>query len=444
MSRVAGWCVAVWLSMAGASAHAQVDAERVRIHGSQTMAARLVPAVAESWLRDIGYQDIRREQPGPTLTELHAQRDGMPLIVEIQASSSAHGFQDVVDGNAHIAMMTRRPNAAELDAGWQLGDLASHDQEFAMALDGVAVVVHRDNPLAQLGFSQLRRVLSGQVRDWRDLGGRGAIHLHMVAGANSARDLVDERVMQGAPYAPAQMHADGGSLVRALANDPGGIGFVTLRQPWGAGVRPLTLSDGGRAIAPTRLAMQSEDYPLSRRFYLYGSQMMGALSRSFALYTMSRRGQDAVARAGHFAMTLRPGYAPPTLFGPKDYRELVARAMRLPLSLRFNLTGNNESGVAASVYDSRAVRDIERIVAFMQLPVNRGRRLLVVGFADTAGSSVAATMMSNDRADLVAHELMARGLPVLHARGVGAQVPLAAAGSLAARYRNERVEVWVL
>jgi phosphate transport system substrate-binding protein len=100
--------------------------------------------------------------------------------------------------------------------------------------------------------------------------------------------------------------------------------------------------------------------------------------------------------------------------------------------------------VAASVYDSRAVRDIDRIVAFMQLPANRGRRLLVVGFADVAGSSVAATMMSNDRADLVAHELMARGLPVLHARGVGAQVPLASSGNLSARYRNERVEIWML
>jgi len=430
--------------MAGASAHAQVDAERVRIHGSQTMAARLVPAVAESWLHDIGYQDIRRTQPSATLTEIHAQRDGMPLIVEIQASSSAQGFQDVVDGNAHIAMMTRRPNADELDAGWQLGDLASHDQEFAMALDGAAVVVNRDNPVAQLSFAQLRRVLSGQARDWREFGGRGAIHLHMVAGANSARDLVDERVMQHSPYGPASLHADGESLVRSIAKDPDAIGFVTLRQPWGASVRPLALSDGGRAIAPTRLAVQSEDYPLARRFYLYGSQMMGALSRSFALYTMGQRGQDAVTRAGHFAVTLRPGYTPPTLVGPPDYRDLVARAMRLPLSLRFNLTGNNESGVAASVYDSRAVRDMDRIVAFMQLPVNRGRRLLVVGFADTSGSSVASTMTSNDRADLVAHELMARGLPVLHARGVGAQVPLAAVGSPVARYRNERVEIWML
>lgn len=445
MSRVVRFTVLVWLLCSSAFAHAQVDAERVRIHGSQTMAARLVPAVAEAWLRDIGYRDIRRVQAQPAITEIHALRDGLPLIVEIAGSSSAQGFQDLVDGNAQIAMMTRRPDTAELDAGWQLGDLASHDQEFVLALDGAAVVVNRENPIAKLDVAQLRRILSGQVRDWREVGGRGAVHLHLVAGANSARDMIDERVMQGAAYGPAREHADGAALVRAVAADPSGIGFVTLRQPWGAGVRPLAMSDGGRAVSPTRLAVQSEDYPLSRRFTLYGSQMMGALSRSFALYAMGQRGQDAVAQAGHAAVTLRPGYRPTTLVGPQEYRDLLATATRLPLSLRFNFSGNNDSGVASSVYDSRSVRDIDRLEAFMRLPVNHGKRLLVIGFADLgAGSQVAATMMSNDRADLVAHELMARGLPVLHARGMGARVPLMRAGASGARYRNERVEIWLL
>lgn len=447
MSRIARVGALLLFCCVSAMAHAQVDAERVRIHGSQTMAVRLVPAVAEAWLRDIGYQDIRRVQAAAATTEIHASRDGQPLIVEIAASSSAQGFADVVAGEAHIAMMTRRPDAAELDEGWQLGDLSSHDQEFVLALDGAAVVVHRDNPIARLDISQLRRIFSGQVRDWRDVGGRaGPIRLQMVSTANSARDLVDERVMRGNGYGLSRQHADGPSLLRAIAADPQAIGFITLRQPWGEGVRPVAIAEGGHAVAPTRLNVQSEDYPLTRRMYLYGSQMMGALSRSFALYAMGQRGQEAVAAAGHLGVTLRPGYQPPSLFGPAEYRQLIGQATRLPLSLRFNLSSNNDSGVASSVYDSRSVRDLERLAAFMRLPVNQGKRLLVIGFADVGTStSVAATMMmSNDRADLVAHELMAMGLPVLHARGMGAQVPLRAPADASARFRNERVEIWML
>ncbi|MGO4221774.1 substrate-binding domain-containing protein [Lysobacter sp. TAF61] len=430
-----------------AMAQAQGDAERVRIHGSQTLGARLVPTVAEAWLRDIGYQDIRRVQAAPSTTEIHATRDGQPLIVEIAGSNTAQGFSDLVNGEAQIALMTRRPTAAELDEGWQLGDLSSRDQEFVLALDGVAVVVNRDNPVTRLDFAQLRRLLSGQVRDWRELGGHpGPVRLQMVAGANSARDLVATRVMTGSAYGISRDHADGPSLLRAVAADPQAVGFITLRQHWGAGVRPLAIAEGGRAVAPTRLNVQSEDYPLTRRLYMYGSQMMGALSRSFALYAMGQRGQDAVAAAGHLGVTMRPGYKPPSLFGPTEYKALIGNAIRLPLSLRFNFTGNNESGVASSVYDSRSVRDIERLAAFMKLPVNQGRQLLVVGFADVGTStSVAATMMmSNDRADLVAHELMALGLPVLHARGMGAQVPLKAPADSNARFRNERVEIWLL
>ncbi len=443
MLRAIGFALVLSLiGFAGVPAHAQ-DVERVRIRGSQTLATGLVPAVASSWLRDIGYEDLRVVRKG-ALTEIHAVRDDLPLIVEIGASSSAIGFTDLADGNAQVAMMTRRPTAQELDDGWQLGDLASQDQEFVLALDGVAVIVNQRNPVAGLSLAQLQRMFAGQMRDWREAGGTaGAPALHVLAAPSAARDLMEERVMRGTRWASARTHADLRGLLAAVAADPGAIAFVDLQQALPAGVRPLALSDGGRAIAPTRVAVMSEDYPLTRRLYLYGSQMMGALARSFALYAMTLPGQHAVERAGYRAVMLRPGQPGPMLAGPVDYRQLVHDAVRLPLSLRFNFAGNNDSGVAASVYDSRSVRDIERVAALMKQPAYRGRSLIVVGFGDAgAGSAAAAMMMSNDRADMVAHELMAMGLQVAHARGMGALLPLMrAAGD--ARYRNERVAIWL-
>lgn len=449
MSRARISSLLLWLlgllSVFAAPVQAQ-EAERVRIHGSNTLAHALVPGVAESWLRDIGYTGLRTSRPRAGLTEIHASRDGLPLIVEIDASDSARGFADLVEGEAQVAMMTRRPNRAELDAGWQLGDLGSQDQEFVVALDGVAVVVNRRNPLVRVDLEQLRKLFSGQSRDWGELGGAaGEVRLHLDRNAGAVRDLMNERVMRGSAFAEAQLHGDARELVAAVAADPLAIGLIPIGEHYGEGTRPLAVADGGRAIAPTLTEVFSEDYPLSRRLYLYGGQMMGALSRSFALYAMTRAGQRAVARSGHLAVTLVPGRARTTTAGPVEYRQLVQGAVRLPLSLRFNFNGAGENGVAASVYDSRAVRDLDRLRAFMQLPPNRGRRLLVIGFADaSAGSSMAAMMMSNDRADLVAQELMSRGLKVQQARGMGTALALAGGRDPAARYRNERVEVWLL
>lgn len=439
------WFLVLSLAALMPPARAQ-DAERVRIHGSNTLAHALVPQVAQAWLRDIGYGDIRVATPRPALTEIHASRDGQPVIVEIAASDSARGFADLIEGDTQIAMMTRRPNAAELDAGWQLGDLSTADQEFVIALDGVAVVVNRANPIVRMDMAQLRAVFSGQLRDWREFGGAaGQVRVHLDPGAGAVRDLFNERVMRGAVFTEAQLHASARELVAAVAADPQAIGLIPIGERYGDGSKPLAIADGGRAIAPTHTEVASEDYPLSRRLYLYGGQLMGALSRSFALYAMGREGQRAVARSGHVAMTLVPGRARATVVGPGEYRQLVAHAVRLPLNLRFNFDASAESAVAASVYDSRAVRDLDRLRAFMQLPPNRGRRVLVIGFADaSAGSSMAAMMMSNDRADLVAQELVSRGIKVQQARGMGTALPVATARDPAARHRNERVEVWLL
>ena len=75
MSR-AVWSLFLFLFASVASvAHAQADAERVRIHGSQTLGARLVPAVAQSWLRNIGYESLREVRRSPNRLEIHAVRD---------------------------------------------------------------------------------------------------------------------------------------------------------------------------------------------------------------------------------------------------------------------------------------------------------------------------------------------------------------------------------
>lgn len=449
MLRLLSAVVLLFSMMASLPGHAQsmANAERVRIHGSNTVGARLMPALAVSWLRDIGYEHIRTVRRRPTLTEIHARRDGHPLVVEIASSSSARGFADLVDGRAQIAMMTRRPDAAEVDAAWQLGNLASPEQEFVVALDGVAIVVNRRNPVAALSVAQLQRAFSGATHDWAELGdGRGGLRLHRIAAPSASRDLFDTRVMRGARHAStSQTHPGTRALLAAIAADPLAIGFVSLRAPLPDGVRAVAISEGGQAIAPSRLGVLSEDYPLTRRLYLYGGQMMGALSRSLALYTLTLPGQRAVDRAGHLALTLRPGHGIGQVAGPGDYRELVGAAVRLPISLRFNFDLGDTGGVASSIYDSRAVRDIERLAAFMRMPPNRDRKLVLVGFTDVAaGSSVAALMVSNDRADMLAQELMALGVPVERARGMGSALPVMRRATEPGRYRNERVEVWLL
>lgn len=422
-------------------AFAQDDAERLRIHGSNTLGDALLPAMVETWLQDIGYTQIKRRPNNALRLEIQAVRDGMPLIVEIERRGSAAGFQDLVDGNAEIAMMTRAPNAAERDAGWQLGDLESPDQEFVVALDGLAIVVDPSNPVRSLSVAQLREVLTGRITDWSQLGGRsGAIQLHVVAAPSGNRDFLRERVLGSAPLAGNVRTAPNlTQAARAVAGHADALAVVGVGTAIPRGVRTLAISDGGIAVLPTRINVLSEDYPLVRRYRLYGGQLMSALGRSFAQYSVTRRAQQAVERAGFIAVTLRPASQPLPPDARKPYGEAVAGAERLPLSVRFNPDS------LTTFFDSRSANDLDRLVAYLRLPQNQNRHATVVGFANDDGSNrLITTVRSNERADAVAEYLVRQGIPVQRSVGVGAVRALAnPGGGEDARYRNERVEVWV-
>lgn len=433
--------VALLLAVLPLHVVSQDDVERLRIHGSNTVGERLMPALIESWLSSIGYKDIKRVARDPARLEIHAERDDLPLIVEIDKQGSAAGMTDLIDGNSELAMLSRRPNAEELDAAWQLGDLGSPDQEYVIALDGVAIVVHASNPIRELSVEQLRDIFAGKIRNWSEIGGRAApINLHLTGMRSGAREFFQVRVMSDMRIINTAVVQPG--LVRvgkAVALDTSAIGVVGLRSMIPKNARPLAISNGGIAVAPTRLNSMSEDYPLVRRYSLYGGQLMSALGRSLALYALTGRGQHAVERAGHFAVTLRPALQAPALKALSEYNSMIAGAQRLPVSLRFNFGGT------LSIFDSRSAHDIDRLTAFMRLPQNRGKQAVVVAFVDrSADSRIVSTILSNERADMVTGILQQRGIVVGRSNGLGTQRPLASPKQPDARFLNERVEVWLL
>lgn len=423
-----------------ASAQEGDSTERLRIHGSNTLGDALVPAMVESWLRHIGYTGIRRLAVSPARTDIRAVRDGVPLIVEVDKRGSAAGFNDLVEGNAEIAMMARAPLPAEREAAWQLGDLGSPEQEFVVAIDGLAVVVNERNPVRRLSVAQLRDLVSGRVADWSGLGGRAApIRLHLGRAPSGNRDFLHERVLGTASVAAAaQTHATLAQAARAVAADPDAIAVVGVASAIPRGTRTLAVSDGGMAVLPTRINVMSEDYPLVRRYRLYGGPLMSALGRSLAQYAVGREAQQAVERAGFLAVTLRPAMQPQAPDPAQPYGQAVAGTARLPLSLRFNPAS------LTAFFDSRGANDMDRLTAYLRLPQNHGRQVTVVGFSHDDGSNrLIATVRSNQRADAVADHLVKQGIAVQRSIGMGAIRPLRRGDEAEARYRNERVEVWV-
>jgi len=80
--------------------------------------------------------------------------------VEVQAGGSSRGLADARRGLAAIGMVSRSPAEGEDDIQWH-----------PVARDGIALVVHADNPIAELTDAQVVAIFSGAVESWSEVGG---------------------------------------------------------------------------------------------------------------------------------------------------------------------------------------------------------------------------------------------------------------------------------
>ncbi|MEL0584340.1 MAG: substrate-binding domain-containing protein [Candidatus Thiodiazotropha sp. (ex. Lucinoma kazani)] len=157
----------------------QADSLQLRIHGSNTLGSQLVPELIHSWLENKGYSQAKMEK-GKELAKIQAEsRDGSRIEVLIESKGSSTGFKGLQQGSADLGMSSRRIKKQEITVLSSMGDMTSVENESVVALDGIAVIVHPDNPLTKLSKSQIRDIFAGSISDWEKVGGLpGSIHLY--------------------------------------------------------------------------------------------------------------------------------------------------------------------------------------------------------------------------------------------------------------------------
>src|SRR5690606_12588983 len=147
------------------SVFAAEPATLLRIQGSNTIGARLAPALVAGLFERQGFTRVRIEPAGDNEQRVLAEdRLGRTLQVSIAAHGSGTGFAALQDGSADLAASSRPIKDAEAAALLGLGDLRGAEAEQVIAIDGLAIIVHPDNPLRALTTAQLAAVFAGEVR----------------------------------------------------------------------------------------------------------------------------------------------------------------------------------------------------------------------------------------------------------------------------------------
>lgn len=423
-------------------APARAEEQLLRLHGSNTIGAKLAPSLIEQWLAQRGARDIQRSESNGGLEKRlvgHFDVDKR-IIVEIEAHGSGTGFKGLASRRADIAMASRRIKDKEHRSLSARGDLRSAAAEHVIGLDGIAVLVHPGNPLAHIDKPVLAEVFAGKLRSWRSLGGDPAsIAVHARDENSGTWDTFKSLVLgKKNPLIPsARRYASNDELSDEVAGADHAIGFAGFASVRSA--RPLPVAESGvRPIAPNRFSVATEDYPLARRLYMYTApDAPNPLADDFLRFTKSDAGQRVVEEVGFVAQAI-DSFTPSDLsVYPDEMRSLLDTAERLSLNVRFE---------AGSVkLDNKALDDVRRIAEFMQRAENRKRKLMLFGFADAHESLPLYSLgMSTDRADQVAKALIDLGVRPLRVRGYGMASAVASNDAPAGRMKNRRVEIWIL
>ncbi|MBU2970044.1 substrate-binding domain-containing protein [Pseudoalteromonas sp. C2R02] len=411
-----------------------------KLHGSNTIGEKLAPALLVKYLELQGVKDFEWIQgDSPVERTLQYIKNNKVYAIELHAHGSSTGFKDLKLGKADLGMASRRVKQKEVIAlKSQLGNLNKVGNEHIIGLDGLAVIVNQNNPIAHISTDKLSKIFSGEINNWSQLGGTDLPIKVFSRDAKSGtwdtfKNLVLKKFSRELAVTATRLESSS-ELSTLISQDEAAIGFIGLNYVLHNKALAISEGVGTTAIFPTRFTIGTEDYALARRLYFYTPTSASNIVKDFAQFAISQQGQDIVEKTGLISQNIKVENAYPMQDAPIKYNKYTKIAKRLSLNFRFNY-GNKD-------LDNKGKRDLQRLISFMEQ--NEGRRLVLMGFSDSIGAKLKNIQLSLTRAKSVERELVARGIPVMAVEGLGEAIPVANNETESGRERNRRVEVWLL
>lgn len=217
------------------------------------------------------------------LAELYMEKH--PSIrINVQGGGSSAGIQSVKSGACQIGTSSRHLKDDELSLNAVL-----------IAKDGIVIIVHPKNPISNLTMEQIRKIFSGKITNWQEVGGTLApITVVTREEGSGTRSAFEEMVMKGEEFIDSAIVQDSNGAVREIiATDKHAIGYISFGI-LDERVKPVNIDN----IEPTLDNMHSGKYPLVRPFYFVTNGQPEGIVKDFIDFVLSEKGQKALAEEG--------------------------------------------------------------------------------------------------------------------------------------------------
>ncbi len=256
-------CVAVTLAMVlTLAACGGKEAASVSTDGSTSM-QKVINALGEAFMEDTGAN------------------------FTYNATGSGTGIKAVKDGTCDIGLSSRYLKDSEKAEGLQ---------ETILAIDGIAILVHADNMVADLTVEQIAAIFKGEITNWNDVGAKdGEIVCIGREESSGTRDGFESITDTEDACKYRQELTSNGAVLTAVAENPNAIGYVSLSSVKDS---VKAISVGG--VAPSEESNKDGSYAVQRPFVLVTKEgvALSETAQAFFDFATSTAAHEIITAAG--------------------------------------------------------------------------------------------------------------------------------------------------
>ena len=212
------------------------------------------------------------------------------VTVNYNPTGSGSGITAVQEGTCDIGLSSRALKDEEKSAGLK---------ETVLAYDGIAIIVHPDNPVSDLSIDQIAKLYTGEITNWKDVGGKDAeVVLIGREAASGTRDGFESITGTKDKCQYRQELTSTGDVITAVSQNPDAIGYASL-----ASIKDTVKALNVDGVTPSEATVKDGSYKVQRPFVLVTveGKALSPAAQSFFDYATSSEAASIIAKAGAVA-----------------------------------------------------------------------------------------------------------------------------------------------
>ena len=213
------------------------------------------------------------------------------ITVTYNATGSGSGIQAVEEGRCDIGLASRSLKDEEKAKGLT---------ETVLAYDGIAIIVSPENPVQELDLDTIAKIYTGEITNWKDVGGNDAeVVLIGREAASGTRDGFESITGTKDKCQYRQELTSTGDVITAVSQNPDAIGYASL-----ASVKDSVKALNVDGVTPSEATIKDGSYKVQRPFVLVtmAGKELSPAAQAFFDYAISSDAASIIAKAGAVAV----------------------------------------------------------------------------------------------------------------------------------------------